>query len=127
MIPRRDLVNVRAMADLDEAAARDIILAAASGTTTVVRAPAVPSPLQPGRLTVMMLALPLAAGAALIVHMVTDRSLAAALGLAIALAVGVTVPTARRLPRAARAAAARRARIGVLAGLVGLAASRPSR
>src|SRR6266508_5970475 len=44
MIPRRDRVNVRAMADLDEAAARDIILAAASGTTTVVRAPAVPSP-----------------------------------------------------------------------------------
>jgi hypothetical protein len=108
------------MAGLDESAARDAIVAAA-------REDQVPSALSrpaglDNRWAALMLALPLAAGAALVVHMVTGRSLAAALGLALALALAAVVAAARHLSPEARADARRRARIGVLSGLVGLAA-----
>jgi hypothetical protein len=111
------------MAGLDEAAAREAIVAAARSG----RLP--PSPpgdhrslLQQNRWAVLVLALPLATGAALVVHMLTDRSLAAALGVAAALALLGIVLAARHLPPSARADARRRARTGVLAGLAGLAA-----
>jgi hypothetical protein len=70
----------------------------------------------------LLLALPLATGAALIVHIVSDRSLAAALALAGGLAVAATILAVRRLPPAALADAKRRAQLGVVAGLAGLAA-----
>jgi hypothetical protein len=79
------------------------------------------------RAAVLLLALPLAAGAALVVHMVTARSLAGALALTVGLALVGLVLAARRLPPAARVDARRRVRLGVVAGVVGLAAYDASR
>lgn len=79
------------------------------------------------RWAALVLALPLATGVALVVHMVTDRSLAAALGLALALALAAVVAAARHLSPEARAGARQRAKIGVLSGIVGLAAYDASR
>jgi hypothetical protein len=81
-----------------------------------------PSPRRESRWSALVLALPLAGGAALVVHIVSDRSLAAALVLAVLLGLLGLLLAARRLPPAARADARQRARIGVLAGLAGLAA-----
>jgi hypothetical protein len=111
------------MAGLDEAAAREAIVAAARSDRGSPSPPGDhPSLLQQNRWGVLVLALPLATGAALVVHMLTDRSLAAALGAAVALALLGIVLAARHLAPPARADARRRARTGVLAGLAGLAA-----
>jgi len=75
----------------------------------------------------LLLALPLATGAALIVHMVSDRSLVAALALTGGLALFAAGLAVRRLPPAALADAKHRARLGVIAGAAGLAAYDVSR
>jgi hypothetical protein len=92
------------------------------GSTTTRPAPTRGPLLRQSRSGALLLALPLATGAALIVHIVSDRSLAAALALAGALALAATILAVRRLPPAALADAKHRARLGVVAGLAGLAA-----
>lgn len=117
------------MAGLDESAVRDTIVGAARDESRRAAPPVTrpASPLRASRWGVLGVALPLATGAALAVHIVTDWSLAAALGVALTLAAVAAVAAARHLPAAARAEARRRVRIGLLAGVVGLAAYDASR
>jgi len=121
------------MGGLGEAEARDAIVAAARqgavappGAVTTEAGgaswAASRAPLLANRWAVLVLAVPLATGAALVVHMVTDRSLAAALGVAGGLALVGLAVASRRLTAEAKADARRRAANGVLAGLAGLAA-----
>lgn len=114
------------MAGLDESAARDVIVGAAR-VEGVSHAAAPTSPARRSRWGALALALPLATGAALVVHIVTDWSLAAALGVALVLAGGAAVLAARHLSRDERAEARRRVRVGLLAGVVGLVAYDASR
>lgn len=80
------------------------------------------APMLENRWAVLVLALPLATGAALVVHMLTDRSLAAALGLAGSFALLGLVVASRHMAPEAKADARRRAANGALAGIAGLAA-----
>jgi hypothetical protein len=118
---------VLAVAGLDESAARDVIVGAAREQGSSARSAPPRSPLRQSRWGALGFALPLATGAALVVHIVTDWSLAAALAIALLFAGAAAVVAARHLTPAARVDARRRVRVGLLAGVLGLAAYDSSR
>ena len=111
------------VAGLDESAARNVIVEAARGHTSNTA----PPPWRRSRWGALGLALPLATGAALVVHIVTDWSLAGALAVIVLVAAAAAAVAARHLPADARADARRRVGIGLVAGLIGLAAYDASR
>jgi len=79
------------------------------------------------RYWLLLAALPLASGAALIVHVLTTLSLGLALLCAGIIVMGVGTLTWMRLPTIARAEIARRARVGLIAGFLATVAYDVSR
>jgi hypothetical protein len=84
--------------------------------------PGAPEVLPRLRRRALLVGLPLAGGAGLVVHVVADLSLPLAIGALAGAGAGAWILVARRLPPATRRMLARRARVGAGAGLLGTVA-----
>jgi hypothetical protein len=102
---------------------REITASMAAGPDlSVPRPPGVAGDLPRLRRRALLVGLPVAGGAGLVVHVVADVSLPAAIAVLASAGAGMWVLVARRLPPTTRRMLARRTRVGAGAGLLGTVA-----